>query len=167
VLTPQREKYARALYKGLSQRKAYREAYPRSRSWKDATVDKRASELYQNREILGRLQELREKEEKAIQDKKLWSIEESARGLMWIMKQSQQDILDNGVRNANSKAFIDSLKELNDLLGLGAERQTKVELDKARIDKLKAEINITEEDTQEGRVADLLKGVIDVYKETE
>lgn len=167
MLTPQREKYARALYKGLSQRKAYREAYPRSRSWKDATVDKRASELYQNREILGRLQELREKEEKEIREQKLWSFEKSVKGLMWIMQKSQKDIEHAGVRTANSKAFIDALKELNDLLGYGLERETKINLDKARIEKIKAETNITEEDTQEERVANLLKGVIDVYKETE
>lgn len=54
------EKYAQELHKGLSQRKAYRVAFPQSIKWKDATVDKRASELYNTREILGRLQELKE-----------------------------------------------------------------------------------------------------------
>lgn len=139
MLTPKREKYVQGLHKGLSQRKAYREAYPSSRNWKDSTVDKRASELYLTGEIQGRLQELKEKEEKEIQDKKLWSFEKSVKGLMWIMKKSQKDIKQAGVRTANSKAFIDALKELNDLLGYGLERETKINLDKARIEKIKAE----------------------------
>ena len=54
------EKYAQELHKGLSQRKAYREAFPQSVKWKDSTVDNRASELYKTSEILGRLQELKE-----------------------------------------------------------------------------------------------------------
>lgn len=167
MLTPKREKYVQGLHKGLSQRKAYREAYPSSRNWKDSTVDKRASELYLTGEIQGRLQEIKEKEEKEIREQKLWSFEKSVKGLMWIMQKSQKDIEHAGVRTANSKAFIHALKELNDLLGYGLARETKINLDKARIEQIKAETNITEEDTQEERVADLLKGVIDVYKETE
>lgn len=139
MLTPKREKYVQGLHKGLSQRKAYREAYPSSRNWKDSTVDKRASELYLTGEIQGRLQELKEKEEKEIQDKKLWSFEKSVKGLMWILQKSQKDIKHAGVRTANSKAFIDALKELNYLLGYGLERETKINLDKARIEKIKAE----------------------------
>ena len=54
------EKYAQELHKGLSQRKADREAFPQSVKWKDSTVDNRASELYKTSEILGRLQELKE-----------------------------------------------------------------------------------------------------------
>ncbi|WP_299034144.1 hypothetical protein [uncultured Anaerococcus sp.] len=139
MLTPKREKYVQGLHKGLSQRKAYREAYPSSRKWKDSTVDKRASELYLTREIQGRLQELKEKDEKEIREQKLWSFEKSVTGLMWIMQKSQKDIEHAGVRTANSKAFIDALKELNDLLGYGLERETKINLDKARIEKIKAE----------------------------
>lgn len=52
------EKFAQGLASGLSQRKAYRAAFPRSENWKDSTVDKRASELYAKGEVLGRLREL-------------------------------------------------------------------------------------------------------------
>ena len=55
-----REKFVQGLASGLSQRKAYRAAFPNSERWKDATVDKRASEMYNTREIMGRLQELME-----------------------------------------------------------------------------------------------------------
>lgn len=54
------EKFAQGIFEGLSQRKAYRAAFPSSRKWKDATVDNRASELYNTNEILGRVKELQE-----------------------------------------------------------------------------------------------------------
>lgn len=58
---PHWEDYAQARAAGDSQRIAYRKAYPRSQNWKDTTVDKRASELERNnREVLGRYQELKE-----------------------------------------------------------------------------------------------------------
>lgn len=60
MLTPKQEAYCLARTRGLSQRQAYREAYPRSVGWKDATVDKRASELESNGEVLGRLKQLRD-----------------------------------------------------------------------------------------------------------
>ena len=54
------EKYAQGLAKGLSQRTAYRAAFPKSVNWKDETVDKRASELKKHGAVLGRLRELAE-----------------------------------------------------------------------------------------------------------
>lgn len=54
------EKFAQGIFEGLSQRKAYRAAFPSSIKWKDATVDNKASELYNTDEILGRVKELQE-----------------------------------------------------------------------------------------------------------
>ena len=52
------EKYAQGLANGLSQRNAYKAAFPKSVNWKDTTVDKRASELYNTGAVLGRYKEL-------------------------------------------------------------------------------------------------------------
>ena len=62
VLTnPHWEDYAQARAKGLSQRKAYREAYPKSVNWKDTTVDSKASDLERkNGLILERLAEIKD-----------------------------------------------------------------------------------------------------------
>lgn len=142
MLTDKREKFVQNLNAGLSQRQAYREAYPKSRNWKDATVDKRASELFKNREVLGRYQELQKEKAEDQRQKNLWSYEQSVKGLMWIIQQSQLDIREKGFRQANSTAFINALKELNDLQGLGEQREAKIELDRARIKKLKSEIDL-------------------------
>lgn len=54
-----KEKFAQCMAMGLSQRKAYREAFESSREWKDNTVDSRASELYRLPEIRDRVQEIK------------------------------------------------------------------------------------------------------------
>ncbi len=60
MLTPKQEAYCLARCRGLTQRQAYREAYPASRKWHEGTVDSRASELEHDSEVLGRLAQLRE-----------------------------------------------------------------------------------------------------------
>lgn len=53
------EKFAQELAKGISQRKAYRVAFPRSEKWKDETVDSKASALAKNDKVLARVEELK------------------------------------------------------------------------------------------------------------
>lgn len=58
-ITQNQELYCQARMRGLSQRQAYREAFPKSRSWKDATVDGRACELEASPKVSVRLRELK------------------------------------------------------------------------------------------------------------
>lgn len=55
-----REKFVQAILAGKSQCDAYREAFPNSANWKDATVYNNAYKLAKTDEILTRLQELRD-----------------------------------------------------------------------------------------------------------
>ncbi len=60
LANPHWEDYAQARAKGMSQRKAYREAFPSSAKWKDNTVDNKASALErEHKEILARYEELK------------------------------------------------------------------------------------------------------------
>ena len=58
MLTPKREAFAAALARGLSQAAAYREAFPRSREWVDATVWRKASLLADDGEVQARVLEI-------------------------------------------------------------------------------------------------------------
>lgn len=60
MLTPQQEKYCQARARGLSQRQAYREAYPKAAKWKDSSVDVNSSKLEANAKVSLRLEELQE-----------------------------------------------------------------------------------------------------------
>lgn len=59
-LTPKQEAYCRARLRGLSQRAAYREAYPNAAKWKDNAVDCRASKLESSAKVMQRLKQLEE-----------------------------------------------------------------------------------------------------------
>lgn len=56
---PRWEAFAQNLSAGMTQRTAYRAAFPNSERWKDTTVDSRACELAKNGEVLGRYEELK------------------------------------------------------------------------------------------------------------
>ncbi len=59
------EKFVQCLLQGMSQRKAYREAFPQSTKWKDNTVDVKASQLFSNDKVLIRYKELQEESKDA------------------------------------------------------------------------------------------------------
>ncbi len=73
---PRHERFAQELAQGISQRKAYRAAFPASERWKDETVDSKASALAKNDKVLARLKELREESSsravKSVQERKEW-----------------------------------------------------------------------------------------------
>lgn len=60
MLTPQQEKYCQARARGLRQRQAYREAYPKSVKWKDSAVDSQACRLEALPKVSARIEELLE-----------------------------------------------------------------------------------------------------------
>ena len=62
-LTAKQEKFVQGLISGLSQRKAYRTAFPNSVKWKDETVDVKACNLIKTDKIMARYNELKEKAE--------------------------------------------------------------------------------------------------------
>jgi hypothetical protein len=145
-LTAKQEKYVQGLVAGLSQRKAYREAYPSSNKWKDATVDNKASALLRKDEILARYNELMD-EHKA---KALWTREEAVSTLKWLVERSISSIdeQDEGyVRQGTSNALVAAIKELNEL-------ELLYPLKAKQVQKLDAEIS--KGDTQENKLESLL-----------
>lgn len=60
-LTPTEEAFATHVASGQSQAEAYRQAFPRSRRWKDATIYSKASTLAATEKVQKRVRELGEK----------------------------------------------------------------------------------------------------------
>jgi hypothetical protein len=106
------ERFAQGMAQGLSQRKAYREAFPNSKKWKDNTVDSRASELCKDSKILGRLQELRDESSsnavKSVKERKEWL----------------SSIIDNEIEDMSTR-----LKACDMLNKMDGEYTTKIEAD--------------------------------------
>ena len=113
------EKFAQGIASGLSQRKAYRAAFPNSAKWKDTTVDNRASELAKTSEVLGRLEELAQK---ASND----AIMDAAERKEWLTR-----IIKSGTEETKDK-----LKAVDLLNRMDGTYITKVEVD--------ANVNVTD-----------------------
>lgn len=107
-LTPKQEKFVQNMVKGMSQRQAYRGAYD-SENMSDLTVDKKASGLFKQENIRGRYHELVNE----AKNQSIWTREMAMDELKWLKDKAKASIEENGVRQANSKAFVDSVKELN------------------------------------------------------
>lgn len=59
------EKFVQNLVAGMSQRKAYRDAYPSAEKWKDSAADSQASRLFSNPKVFARYNEIQEEQKKA------------------------------------------------------------------------------------------------------
>ena len=118
MLTPKREKFVQNLIAGMSQREAYRGAFPSSVKWKDSTVDSKASELFGNDEILERYRELQQE----FADRALYTREEAVSDLRWMQREARDDIDENGINKANAPAFLGATKQLADLCGLNIQK---------------------------------------------
>lgn len=164
-VTDKQEKYIQALIRGETQRVAYREAYPSSRKWKDASVDVAASNLIKNSKVILRYNEVKEQIAKEHKEKNLWSLEKATEELLWMIFTSKEDIQQQGFRQANSTAFINAIKELNELDGLGKERSAKVALDEAKVEKIKKETG--GEESQENILKDYLEALGKAVKDDE
>lgn len=116
---PRHEIFAQEVAKGMSQRRAYRVAFPKSVKWKDETVDSKASVLANSDKVLERINEIREK---ASSEAIKTAIERKA----WLSA-----IIDNEAADISSR-----LKACDLLNKMDGEYTTKIEAD------VNAELNI-------------------------
>lgn len=115
------EKFVQGLLSGLSQRKAYRAAYPNSEKWKDATVDARASALFKTDKVYIRYSEL---QQQATNE----AVKSATKRKEWLSQ-----VMDNEREEMQHRLkACDMLNRMDDAYTDGEEKR-------ARIDKLKAE----------------------------
>ena len=128
-LTTKQEIFVQQLIAGQSQRQAYRRAYPSAKKWKDNVVDNKASELLKNGEVSVRYRELL----KQFSNMALWSREQAFNEYEWLKNKAKASIESEGVRQANSNAFLASLEGMNNMsfndLEL-ADKKLKLEIEK-------------------------------------
>lgn len=142
-LTAKQEKYVQGLVTGLSQRKAYREAYQNSRKWKDSTVDSKASNLLKEDKVSARYKELMEEHK----DKALFTREQAITELIWLYKQSKESIEEHDegyVRQGTSGAMLGALNRLIALELLDPRQKMEYEKTKKELmqDELSADFTL-------------------------
>lgn len=135
-LTAKQEKFVLNVVSGMSQRAAYRAAYPNSKM-KDSVVDVKASELLKSGKVKVRYDELMQEARKD----SIWTLEKSVDSLYFLLHESKESIRENGVRQANSNAFMGAVKELNALMNIYEQSKLQNEYLKAKLELLKSDNN--------------------------
>lgn len=157
-LTTKQELFVQNLVAGQSQRQAYRKAFPSAEKWKDNAVDSAASRLLQNSKVLARYRELL----KQFSNMALWSREQAFNEYEWLKNQAKDDIKMQGVRQANSNAFVNALEGMNKMAVVGDELvneklQQEIEVLKSKVTKI--------DESNESKVAEYLNKLGDELDE--
>lgn len=135
-LTTKQELFVQNLVAGQSQRQAYRKAYAADKM-SDETVDVRASKLLKEYKVSIRYRELL----KEFSNMALWSREQAFNEYEWLKNQAKEDIKLQGVRQANSNAFVNALEGMNKMAVVGDELvneklQQEIEVLKSKVTKM-------------------------------
>lgn len=126
MLTAKQEKYVQNLIKGMSQREAYKDAYPTSQKWKESAIDCEASKLFANTKILQRYNELQEKAE----DEAIMSAIERKKWLTQVINgEIKEKVYLDGVQAERDAYLSDKMKALDILNKMSGEYVTKLEGD--------------------------------------
>ena len=138
-LTPKQELFVQGIISGLSQRQAYRQAYNAGKM-SDETVDARASKLLKEYKVSIRYRELL----KQFSNMSLWSREQAFNEYEWLKNKARASIENDGIRQANSNAFLSALDGMNSMAFHDLElADEKLRLE---IDNLKAQLGSGDED---------------------
>ena len=148
-LTPKQELFVQGIISGLSQRQAYRQAYPSSKKWLDSSVDSKAAVLLQNVKVLSRYRELL----KQFSNMSLWSREQAFNEYEWLKNKARASIERDGVRQANSNAFLAALDGMNNMAFHDLELEDKKLL--LEIEKLASQVG--ESEGQDEKIADFIE----------
>lgn len=134
------EDFVAFLVAGQSQREAYRNAFKQSSRWKDETVDNKASKLWNNDEVQARYQELFLEVKSKNSKMALWSKSQAFDEYEWLLERAKSSIESEGVRQANSNAFLSSIEGMNKMAGVGdelsnAKIEAEIEMIKDKLEK--------------------------------
>ena len=112
-LTTKQELFVQSLIQGYSQREAYKMAYEAD-NMKDKTIDNKAYILFSNKEIRARYEELKNE----LKEKMFYTVEKANDDLNWIKLKAKEDIEYKGLKQANSNAYLNAVKQQIDLNGI-------------------------------------------------
>nr|DAX70712.1 MAG TPA: Terminase small subunit [Caudoviricetes sp.] len=156
-LTTKQELFVQNLVAGQSQRQAYRKAYAADKMSEQA-IDVQASKLIKDPKVTLRYRELL----KQFSNMALWSREQAFNEYEWLKNQAKEDIKLQGVRQANSNAFVNALEGMNKMAVVGDELvneklQQEIEVLKSKVTKM--------DESNESKVAEYLNKLGDELDE--
>lgn len=153
-LTKNQEMFVQAIMAGHGQSEAYKIAYPKANNWTPGAVATEAYRMMKKPQIAARLEELQSNYQKHLEFSSFYGRDELLYDFLYLKEKSEESIDDVGVRQANSNAYVNALKNIGEILSLYPDK--KVDLN-ANISS-DFEINILGDSSDEGADNDAIEG---------
>lgn len=145
-LTRQQEMFVQALFAGHSQSEAFKIAYPKANNWTPQAVATEAYRTIKKPHVAARYEQLQNNYQKHLEFSSFYGKEELLYDFLYLKEKAEESIDDLGVRQANSNALVNALKNIGEILALYPDK--KVDLN-ANISS-DFEINILGDSSDEG-----------------
>ncbi len=125
-LTRQQEIFVQALMAGNTQADAYKIAYPKANNWTPQAVATEAYRLIRKPHVAARYEELQSNYQKNLEFNTFYGLNELLYDFLYLKEKSEESIDDVGVRQANSNAYVNALKNIGELLSLYPDKKLDV-----------------------------------------
>ena len=141
-LTPEETFFAINFVKGMTRVDSYCKVYPeRAKKWQRNALANKASEMYNRPNVKQYVHYLQQQVVERTMDEIIIDKTELTKKLAWLVDTSQEDIVNRGMRQANSTTMLNSIKELVEIGGFKAETNARVHKIEADTQKVYAEID--------------------------
>lgn len=147
-LTEKQEAFVQALVAGYSRQKAYKTAYPKAENWTLAAVEAEAYKTWKLPRIQQRYEELYAEYTQHVKQECHYSRDQLLNDFIYLKDKAKESIETVGVRQANSTAYINALRNIGEILDLYPDKKVDV---KANVCSQDFEINITNGDDNNGK----------------
>lgn len=117
-LTRQQEMFVQAIMAGHGQSEAYKIAYPKANNWTPQAVATEAYRMMKKPQIAARIEELESNYQKHLEFATFYDRNQLLFDFLYLKEKSEESIDDLGVRQANSNAYVNALKNIGELLDL-------------------------------------------------
>lgn len=117
-LTRNQEMFVQALFAGHGQSEAYKIAYPKANNWTPQAVATEAHRLINKPHVAARYEQLMDNYQKHLDFAAIYGREELLYDFYYLKEKSEESIDDIGVRQANSNAYVNALKNIGEILSL-------------------------------------------------
>lgn len=117
-LTRQQEMFVQALFAGHSQSEAFKIAYPKANNWTPQAVATEAYRTIKKPHVAARYEQLQNNYQKHLEFSSFYGKEELLYDFLYLKEKAEESIDDLGVRQANSNALVNALKNIGEILAL-------------------------------------------------
>lgn len=125
-LTRNQEIFVQAIMAGHGQSEAYKIAYPKANNWTPGAVATEAYRTIKKPQVAARLEELQTNYQKHLEFSAIYDRDQLLWDFHYLKEKAEESIDDVGVRQANSNALVNALKNIGEILSLYPDKKVDV-----------------------------------------